>query len=59
MEKETSMQWESNHRVRGTHYFGGVFRTAASKDPRKPPKQNLLNNTFLDTTISNILRTSG
>jgi hypothetical protein len=31
---------------------------ATSKAPRNPQKQNLKNNTFVDTTISNVLCTS-
>jgi len=48
------MQWESNYLARGAHRFGGVFWAATSKDTRKPEKQNLQNNTFPNTTISNV-----
>ena len=53
------MQWYSNHSVRdaynGKGGVGTACRSASSKDPRNPQNQNLQNNTFVDTTISNVL----
>jgi hypothetical protein len=51
------MQWYSNYCVKGARNGegGGGLLSCISKDPRNAQNQNLQNNTFVHTTVANVL----
>jgi hypothetical protein len=55
LEIETFIKWESNHWVGGGAANEGDCRAATSIDIRNHKHQNLKNNSYVDTTISDAL----